>query len=415
LAKRGLLVSYYFPPTGGGGVQRWIKYIKYLSELGWEFSVIANEHSPANPKDETLLNELPGNIKIISTQTSAAIDTIGKKIPFFRQSRYWQRWLSALLQITDSRQKWNHIAKKYIEDEIAANQYDVLIFTSPPYSLAFLAAEFSARLDLPVVLDLRDPWTINPYKIYPTKIHRILDEKRERNSISQINHLISAYQSTVKNYKKNIQTFNAKEVLVLPNGFDEEDFINLKPDESFKGGDFNIGFSGTIYSHLNRPDPVFKAMNKLINNGTDIHFHHIGTSVHDLKELAKKYHIEKNVHVWGYKDHKSSLHLLHMMNALCLILDDRWPLSENTIGGKFYEYLRLKKPILAIVSETGEAAREIIKTNSGITVSAKNSEQIAKKLSSLIANKQRFTWEGLGEYDRKHQAQVLNKFLEKII
>jgi glycosyltransferase involved in cell wall biosynthesis len=415
LAKRGLLVSYYFPPTGGGGVQRWVKYLKYLSGLGWEFCVIANEHSPANPKDETLLNELPENIKIIRTQTSGTVDTIRNKTPFFRQSGYWQRWVSALFRITDSRLAWNNIASKYLRDEIANNKYDVVIFTSPPYSLAFLASEINENLNCPVVLDLRDPWTINPYKIYPTGIHRILDEHRERNSISKIDNLISAYQSTIDNYQKSIHNFKSKEVLVLPNGYDEKDFRNIEAIESFKGGSYNIGFSGTIYSHLNTPDPIFGAMSRLIKKGMDIHFHHVGTSVYDLSELAKKYNIVENIHVWGYTDHKRNLQILQMMDALCLILDDRWPQSENTIGGKLYEYLRLNKPIFAIIPEKGEAAKVINKTNSGVVVSAKNSEEIVQKLKALILNKHEFTWEGLEEYNREHQVEVLNEYLEKII
>jgi glycosyltransferase involved in cell wall biosynthesis len=415
LAKRGLLVSYYFPPTGGGGVQRWVKYLKYLSGLGWEFCVIANDHSPDSPKDETLLNELPQNIKIIRTQSSGTVDTIRSKFPFLKQSGYWQRWISAVFRITDSRLAWNSIAGKYLKDELANNDYDVVIVTSPPYSLAFLASAINENLNCPVVLDLRDPWTINPYKIYPTRIHRILDEHREKKTISKIDYLISAYQSTTDNYKNNIHNFNSKEVLILPNGYDEEDFKNIAAIESFKGGSYNIGFSGTIYSHLNTPDPVFEAMSKLIKKGMDIHFHHVGTSVYDLSELAKKYNIQKNIHVWGYTDHKSSLQLLQMMDALCLILDDRWPQSENTIGGKFYEYLRLKKPIFAVVPEKGEAAKVINKTNSGIIVSAKDSEIIAQNLKSLFINKQEFTWDSLEEYNREHQAEELNEYLEKII
>ncbi len=412
MAKRGLVISYYFPPTGGGGVQRWVKLLKYLSGYGWEFCVICNDHTISSPKDESLLKEVPENIKVIRTGNSSASESIQTKTPFFRQSGYWQRWISAFFRITDSRKYWNKIARKYLIEELKRNKYDAIIFTSPPYSLALLAAEIDQQENCPVFLDLRDPWTINPYKIYPTKFHRFLDEHIEIRSVSKINYLISAYQSTIDDYRKRIKNFDSKKVLILPNGYDEADFTALNYINSFEGGKFNLGFSGSIYSHLNTPHPVFKAISKLKSEGMDIHFHHIGTSVYDLSKLAKKYEIEDNVHCWGYNSHQKSLEILQMMDALCMILDDRWPHSENTIGAKFYEYLRLKKPIFAVIPENGEAANLIKKTNSGLVVSGRNIENIAQKLKSMIRNETSFTWCGLEEFSREKQAQALNTFLE---
>jgi glycosyltransferase involved in cell wall biosynthesis len=412
LAKRGLVISYYFPPSGGGGVQRWVKLLKYLADYEWEFCVLANDPSLSSPKDDSLLDEIPENIQVIRTEIYSATESLQSKSPLFGQSGYWQRWLSAFFRITDSRKSWNKIARKHLTEELKRNKYDAIIFSSPPYSLAILAAEIKQEVNCPVFLDLRDPWTINPYKIYPTKIHRWLDEHRESKSISKIDHLISAYQSTIDDYSKRFKNFNSKKVLILPNGFDEADFVNLNKISPFEGGKFNLGFSGSIYSHLNTPHPVFKAISKLKNEGMDIHFHHIGTSVYDLEKLAKKYNIEDRVHSWGYHEHKRNLEILQMMDALCMILDDHWLHSENTIGGKIYEYLRLKIPIFAVVPENGEAAKLIIKTNSGVVVSGKNIENITQKLKSLIQNRQDFTWRGIEEYSREIQARTLVEFFE---
>jgi glycosyltransferase involved in cell wall biosynthesis len=415
LDKRGLLISYYFPPTGGGGVQRWVKLLKYLSEYGWKFSVIANEHSIFNPKDESLLQEIPESVQVFRTGIISTAESLQSKISFLRHSGYWQRWVSAFFRITDSRKSWNKTVREYLNKELNRHTYDVIIFTSPPNSLALLAAEICQKVDSPVFLDLRDPWTINPYKIFPTKIHRLLDELRERKCISEINYIISAYQSTIADYKRRINNFNSKKVLILPNGFDEKDFQKLKKVNIIEGGKFNIGFSGSIYSHLNTPHPIFKAMSRLIHEGTDIHFHHIGTSVYNLSKLAERYHIENYVHCYGYHAHQKSLEILNMMDALCVILDDRWPHSENTIGGKIYEYLRLKIPIFAVVPEQGEAANLINKTKSGLVVSGRNIEKIVEKLKFLINEKPQFMWTGIEEFSREKQAQVLNTFLEKLL
>ncbi|MCK4754818.1 MAG: hypothetical protein KAS58_06260, partial [Calditrichia bacterium] len=153
MAKRGLVISYYFPPTGGGGVQRWVKLLKYLSGYGWEFCVICNDHTISSPKDESLLKEVSENIKVIRTGNSPASESIQTKTPLFRQSGYWQRWISAFFHITDSRKYWNKIARKYLNEELKHN-YDAIIFTSPPYSLALLAAEIDQQENCPVFLDL---------------------------------------------------------------------------------------------------------------------------------------------------------------------------------------------------------------------------------------------------------------------
>jgi glycosyltransferase involved in cell wall biosynthesis len=412
LAKRGLIISYYFPPTGGGGVQRWVKLLKYLSEYGWEFCVLANEHSHSSPKDDSLLSEVSDKTFVIRTEKFSTSESIQSKTPFLNQSGYWQRWASAFIRITDSRKSWNKIAREYLKKELKRNKYDAIIFTSPPYSLVLLAAEIKQEVSCPVFLDLRDPWTINPYKIYPTKIHRLLDEQRERKSISKIDHFISAYQSTIDDYSKRIKNFKSKNILVLPNGYDETDFDHLKKVSPFDGDNYNLGFSGSIYSHLNTPSPVFKAMNRLKSEGIDVHFHHIGTSVYDLKKLAKKFDIEDRIHQWGYHNHIKNLEILNMMDALCIILDDHWPNSEHTVGGKFYEYLRLKKPIFAVVPKCGEAAELINKTNSGVVASAKSIDEITQKLKTLILNQQEFTWKGIDEFNRARQAQILNNFLD---
>jgi len=415
LVKRGLLVSYYFPPVGGGGVQRWLKLLKYISGFGWEFTVITNNQTHSSPEDKTLLQEIPQNVKIIRTQSSGTVETFKSKTPFLKNSGYWQRWASAFFHITDSRSYWNDTSRTFLKEEIANSKYDVIIFTLPPYSLAILASELVKEVKCPVILDMRDPWTINPYKIYPTPLHRFLDERREVKSISKLSFLISAYESTFHNYRKRIPNFDSKKILVLPNGYDESDFKEIKSAESFHGSTYNLGFLGSVYSHLNTPHAIFEAIEKLKQEKIDVHFHHIGTSVYDLLKLAKKYGIEESIHTWGYTDHKRSLQILQNMDAVCLILDDRWPRSEYTIGGKFYEYLRLKKPIFALVPEEGEAARIIKNTNSGIVLSARDNDQIVLKLRSLLLEKQQFSWEGIEAYSRERQASVLNEFLNQII
>ena len=415
MVKRGLIISYYFPPTGGGGVQRWVKLITYLQPLGWDFTVISSTYNGENPKDETLLKEIPADTKIIRVPGASLKLNLKSKISFFKKSGYLQRWISAFLNVTDSRESWNKKAKSYIKKELNEADYDVVILSSPPYSLAILAADLTKELDIPVILDLRDPWTINPYKIHPTRIHHYMDQRREKEALNNLDYIISAYQSTLDDYALRIPGFKEKKQLLLPNGYDEEDFYNLRDINIPMEGDLNLGFSGSMYSHLNTPHRLFAAISALKKENINIYFHHIGSSVQDLKTLAKNFDISDNIKIWGYKNHKECLAILSLTDVLCLILDNQWPNSQYTIGGKFYEYLRLKKPILGIVPPEGEAAMAIRDTVSGVVVSDNQITTIVKALKQLLNSQIAFSWKGIDKFNRKVQAGQLSKFLGSVI
>jgi glycosyltransferase involved in cell wall biosynthesis len=411
LVKRGLVVSYYFPPTGGGGVQRWVKLIKYLQPLGWNFTVLSSEYCDENLKDLTLLEEIPADTKVLRIPVKQARGGFKSKIPILKKRGYWQRWMSAFINITDSREFWNRQAYDYLMQELRQMPYDVVILSSPPYSMALLAAELTDRLNLPIILDLRDPWTINPYKIHPTILHRLLDKSREKRAIGKINYIISAYGSTLDDYGRRIKDFEKKKTLLLPNGYDELDFSQLDCKLVKNDADMNIGFSGSFYSHLNKPHQLFKAIQILKNQNINVQFHHIGSSVYNLELMAKKYGIEDNIRIWGYKKHRECLESLACMDVLCMILDSDWPDSQYTIGGKFYEYLRLKKPILALVPANGEADLAIRQTDSGVVVSDKRVVSIVAALKKILNSDLNFSWRGIEKFDRRKQAEKLNIFL----
>jgi glycosyltransferase involved in cell wall biosynthesis len=397
---------------GGGGVQRWVKFIKYLSRWDWDFTVITAEVEESSPGDESLLAEVPKSVKIIRV---ALAKQHRKRKKFFnlRLSRgYWQRWMSAFVHVVDSRYKWNNIVQPSIENEISQEKYDALIFTLPPYSMGKLAADFTAKHNIPVFLDLRDPWTINPYKIHSTPVHSYLDRSYERSAISGIEYCISAYRSTLDHFSKYISNFTPSKAILIPNGFDIEDFVGLRPEPLAVAGGFNLAFSGTFYSHVNNPRYLFAALRRLREEGYDIHFHHIGSSVYDIVKLAQKYTIQSQVHIWSYQEHKKCLRILKSMDALCVILDERIKHADKTVGGKLYEYLGLKKPVLAMVPKEGEASKIINETNAGIVCSSYKITQICQALKKIIAGQMTFTFAGIEKYSREKQAMQLKSFIE---
>lgn len=178
MAKRCLVVTYYFPPVGGGGVQRIAKLIKYLSRDDWQFSVITSSESSSNlPVDENLVKDIPNNVtvyKIDNPLISKNQSFFGHFIAFLK-STFFVRWLSSFIFIPDMHKKWILSAQKKIQLLLKNEHFDIVLISSPPYSLSILAAELTKSISVPVVLDMRDPWTTNPYKIHSTKCIRIFD------------------------------------------------------------------------------------------------------------------------------------------------------------------------------------------------------------------------------------------------
>ncbi|MEJ2543779.1 MAG: glycosyltransferase [Calditrichaceae bacterium] len=269
------------------------------------------------------------------------------------------------------------------------------------------------ELSIPVILDMRDPWTANPYKIHPTPYHYRKDLKIELKTISRIEFGVSAYESLIHFYKKRIRNFETASWTVIPNGFDESDFKKLT-NASLSNDKFNIAFSGTFYSHINNPSPFFKAIKKLDKNVRNkILFHHIGKSQLNLPKLISKFGLENNIKLWGYLSHKDCIMKLNQMDAFCFILDDHNKNRINTIGGKVYEYLRLKKPILALVPENGEAADLIKKTKSGIVISPHNTDKICITLDEWVDGNTNLKFSDIGSFSREKQAQQFLRVINR--
>ncbi len=413
MAGRGLVISYYFHPTGGGGVQRWSKFIKYLVRFDWHFDVICADLPAGDFSDSSLLDEIPSSTRVCRIPPSEPV--MRSPVAKGGESKYWQRWLGSFVFITDSRSRWNNRLRRRIFHELDKINYDILVLSSPPYSLVRLAAELQQQISIPVIVDQRDPWTTNPYKIYPTPLHRMLDIRREKKAIGALQNFVFAYDSHRRYYENTIPGFNKKRALVLTNGYDEEDFTGLQPEKPTVTADLHLAFSGTFYSHFNHPGTLFKALAELKKNGVTIRFHHIGKSAYDLKKLAARFGCEELIEVHGYLEHKNCLRKLAGMDALCLILNEKNRFASQTVGAKLYEYLRFKKPVLALVPENGEAAGTLKRSRAGLVCRANDIAGIKQAVLEIINNRAQFVFDDIELYSRERLAGELAAFFDEIV
>jgi len=401
-------------------VQRISKLIKFLGRQNWRFTVLTSSDDIVTlTQDKTMYSEINGLAEVkripLTNPADHSKSIFSSIMP--RKSGFFQRWISAFFYIPDIRIKWLEPLKQALMEELARQEYDCLLITSPPYSLAMIASQLTMELSIPIILDMRDPWTSNPYKIHPTFYHYRKDLKLELTSITRIRYGVSAYQTLIRYYEKHIQNFNPGAWTVIPNGYDEDDFNGLRKD-GFNNNKFNLAFSGTFYSHINKPTPVFKALSRLAPELREkILFHHIGNTQIDLQKMVSKFGLQDHVRLWGYLPHKTCIENLNKMDAFCFILDDKNKYSRNTIGGKVYEYLRLKKPIMALVPADGEAAELINKTKSGVVISPKDIQHICETLKTWVKKPVDYKYSGIEAYSREKQAlqflEVINRACDK--
>lgn len=417
--KRCLIVTYYFPPTGGGGVQRILKLVKYLSLQDWQFKLVTATPDVNNgPQDRSLLDEIPHGLDVVSVRDP--ISQVQKGSLKKLKSTFVLRWLSSLLFIPDIRKNWARRAEEAVLKILDSETFDCILVSSPPYSLALVAARLQKSAKIPVILDMRDAWTTNPYKIYPSFLHRFLDARKERFAIANVLYGVSCIASMLNHFQEKIPDFQRENWRIIPNGYDEADFKNIKPVKQ-EEGIFHIAFSGTTYSHLNNPEPLIKAMAILHRSFPDILkkiiFHHIGQSVIDLNKMARAYAVGDQVRTWGYQNHQRCLNILSGMDALIFFLDSSNPQAANTLGGKVYEYLRLGLPIIGVVPQTGEAAALLSSTESGVVVDTNAPADIARIIVDWVTSGANLKPKPLEiqRYDRATVAAAFGAFLDEVI
>jgi glycosyltransferase involved in cell wall biosynthesis len=216
-----------------------------------------------------------------------------------------------------------------------------------------------------------------------------------------------------------MKNFDVNNWSVITNGYDEADFVNLNESENVDKKKFNIAFLGTIHADINSPEYLFRAIKYLKDSGDnsdrEIHFHHIGHSALPIERLAKKYNIENQITLWNYRSHKEALQILTAMDAFYQTHHPGYNGSKYIIGGKMYEYLRLKKPILAVVPEKSEVSDIINSCNCGESVNSVHAEEIAAALLRIIKGGNSYSFSNAEQYERKILAdKFISVFTEAI-
>ncbi|MFP4026471.1 MAG: glycosyltransferase [Candidatus Brocadiia bacterium] len=436
--KRVLMIVYYYPPWGGAGVQRTVKFAKYLPSFGWEPVVVTPERPLCTlpVKDETLCEEV-ADVKAYYTPTLEPSD-IYRLFPRAesggsgedesssgsRLKRYLAKGIGLSAKkmvkrlfysicIPDSQAMWYFLSRNRAVQIARENHVDAIYSSSPKPTVNLLAAYVRKKTKLPWLADFRDPWD---YQKSMLPGLRCLDRNLERTTLENASHVCVVRKSHKERMVQNLPYLFSDDVTVIRNGYDEEDLASAGTRQFSK---FTIVYAGEFYD-ARLPGPLLKAVRKLRNDfpdiGRDLQLKVVGEPDRQLFRLCKKYEVSDCVAHEGYKTHEVALS--YMKGAHLLYLDT----MGNCVPGKTYEYLAAGPPILALLKENTEVAQMIREADAGTVVdpsdTSRASETIARYYRRYNAGELKNNSRKnprISRYERRNQTQRLAGLMDQII
>jgi glycosyltransferase involved in cell wall biosynthesis len=426
--KKVLIIAYYFPPMGMGGVQRAVKFVKYLPEFGWKPIVVTVKDVAYYANDNSLLKEVE-SANIIRTESLDPLRLYKKTSKLKRQSikkisnqkfsfsGKINQYLLPFLILPDSKVLWLPWAISAAEKIIKSQHVDLVMTTSPPHSAHLAGLWFKLRNDLSWIADFRDQWPTEVSQKLPTPIHRSLDHWIARKVLLKADKIISVSNPITDQLHKNSRR-KRKHFDTLSNGFDKKDFDIIQVDRSEKK--FIVTYCGTISKILN-PVFFFSGLKLALNQRPDLRenicVRFIGSILDvDLESLIHHYRLDNIIEREDYVSHHESVRYLIESDMLLFLLSEN--LSEGMVTGKIFEYIAAGKPIMALAPH-GEAERLILNHARGIVIPPTDTENIAAEFIRCYELWKRGDlkitvprWKGLEQFERKNQTEKLAMIFE---
>lgn len=379
--KQILIIAYYFPPSGGSGVQRVLKFAKYLPENGWQPTILTVDPAYAAypDHDESLVEDVPKDIKVVRTrswdpysfyarlQGRRKQDMIGTG--FVREPANKGRisrlalWLRANLFLPDARVGWVPFAAPAAGRLIRKERYHALLTSGPPHSVHLVGRRLRRRFGVPWVVDMRDPWTDQwPNQVMPqTRLARQVDAMFERSVLKEADAVVSVSDGVGEGLQTKAPI---KRYETITNGFDSADIPPTtwvrREDESF-----TLTYVGTLYGPRHVPALVQALANVARERRVRVQF--VGRVDEAVLQAYREAGLGEILHVVPYVPHAEAIGYMRVANVLLVIID-RVAHNRGIAPAKMYEYLALGKPILCIGPTDGDSATILSKTRGGVVI-----------------------------------------------
>lgn len=423
--KKLLIITYYWPPAGGPGVQRWLKFVKYLPD----FNVQPIVYIPENPTypivDEGLITEVSEKAIILKNKIFEPYQLAGflskketKKIssgiiPATKKQSFVEKmmlWVRGNLFIPDARKFWVNPSVTYLKKYIQENNIDTIVTSGPPHSLHLIGLKLKQELGVKWFADFRDPWTTIGYhkalklSSYADKKHKAL----EHQVLNTADNIIVTSKTT----KTEFQAITNKPIEVITNGYDVENVPKQTLDEKF-----TLAHIGSFLSDRN-PKILWESLEELISENelfkTHFQLKLIGKVSQEILDSISEFKLDSYLNNLGYVSHSEAVKHQKASQVLLLIEID----SEETksiIPGKLFEYMVSERPIIAIGPKDSDFAEIITSTNTGVFFTYNEKERLKKTILTnfeLYLDKKLQVYPvGLQQYSRKSLTEKLAKLI----
>lgn len=429
--KKILIITYYWPPAGGPGVQRWLKFAKYLPEFGWK-PVIFTPENPSYPLlDESLMKDIPENIEIVKTkiwepyQLAEKLNKSNKKFKAGQfdvgKNQSWKSklsiWVRGNFFIPDARVFWVKPSVKFLEQYLKENKIDIVVTSGPPHSLHLIGLNLKSKFpDLKWIADFRDPWTeISYYK--HLKLTKSSDKKHrqlESDVFKNADITLATSYTDAENFRK-----NGANAICITNGFDETDSNQILKSSSSQTlkQKFTLSYIGVL-EQLRNPENLWKALDDLVKTNSDFaesfSLKFVGRIDDKILNSIENSGLKKHILNLGYISHDKAI--IEMQNSdMLLITNFPNESSKGIIPGKIFEYLATGKQIISFGPDHADVSKILNETHAGKHFGYQDSEAIKSfilekfelwKNGNLLENSQ-----NIEQFSRKNLTKKLVEIL----
>ncbi|NOX89796.1 MAG: glycosyltransferase family 4 protein [Calditrichaeota bacterium] len=431
--KKVLFITYYWPPAGGPGVQRVLKFAKYLPQFGWQPIVLTVKNGEYPALDSSLETEVPEICKVVKTYSLEPAQLyksfVGMKrnepIPtavITERGGNWKKrlahWIRLNFFIPDAKITWKPLAVKTGKNIIKTEKPDLIFSSSPPPTVHLIAKNLTRWSGLKWVADFRDPWTdIYYYDAVPkNRFVKAFESNLEQAVLNKADCVVTVSKYIAEMLAEKM--VQPDKLQIISNGFDEDDFKGIDREQRFKK--FTIAYAGKLAVQQNTLN-LWKALENLVKNhphfAEDFQLLFMGKfSPEILKEIdlrgLKPYFLNK-----GYLPHKEALQNLIKSHILLLVIPATQK-NKGIITGKLFDYMATHRFILNIGPVDGDAARIIDEANCGRTFDFNQDpqEEILRLYNEWKTGKKheaRLSF--IEQFSRRNLAKKLTEIFEEVI
>lgn len=435
--KKILIITYYWPPAGGPGVQRWLKFAKYLPDFGWK-PVIYTPENPSYPLlDESLLKDVPENLEIVKTkiwepyQLAEKLNKSNKKFKAGQfdvgKNQSWKSklsiWIRGNFFIPDARVFWVKPSVKFLEQYLKEQKIDVVVTSGPPHSLHLIGLDLKKKLPhIKWIADFRDPWTeISYYK--HLKLTKSSDKKHrqlESDVFKNADITLATSYTDAENFRQ-----HGANAICITNGFDENDAGKIIPPENEKSQthqqNFTLSYIGVL-EQLRNPENLWKALDELVTTHSDFAEKFIlkfaGRVDDKILSSLENSGLKGHIRNLGYLSHDKAIEEMSKSNLL-LITNFPNQSSKGIIPGKIFEYLASGKLIVSFGPDEADVSKILDETKAGKHFGYDDLEGVKAfilekfdlwKSGNLLENNQ-----NIEQFSRKNLTKKLAEILNQLV